>query len=147
MPSLSNLQLTLQRNGSDLDRDSQRRVSVSFTTNFNRTEVFAHVVYRADVILRSQGDDDPNSDIGSTRIIGTRIITSAATQVQTTITTSLHREDLNEDPDYITPNREVPAEMRDDEWVAEVRLTPHVFPTVTSHSATVIGSWGLLGQD
>src|SRR5215470_17896063 len=109
MPSLSNIQLALQHNGRDLSRNSQRRVSVSFTTNFSATEMFAHVVYRADVILRSQGDQ-PDVDNTSTRIIGTRVITSAAAQVQTTITTSLHREELNEDPDYLAPNREVPLD-------------------------------------
>jgi hypothetical protein len=112
--------------------------------------MFAHVVYRADVFLRSQNEEDPNSDNAANPFVGTKIITSATSQVQTTITGSILRVNLNEDEDNrrvfggiepIDPN------LRDDEWVAEVRLTPHVFPTVTANSPQVVGSWGALGQD
>ena len=154
MPSISNVRLTIQRNSRDRAQDSPRRVDVSFTTNFNPTEMFAHVVYKAEVNLRPRGEEegDPDSDNGPLRFVGARTITSATNQVQTTITGSVQRINLNEDPDH-SPGRPgeppipVDEDIRDDEWVAEVKLTPHIFSTVVAQSPLVVGSWGFLGQD
>ncbi len=154
MPSISNVRLTIQRNSNDTSQGSPRRVDVSFTTNFSLTEMFAHVVYKAEVNLRSQNEEgqDPNLDNGALRLVGTRIITSATNQVKTTMTTSLQRIFLNEDVDMQPghngqPPVTVDADIRDDEWVAEVKLMPHIFPTVVAQSPLVVGSWGFLGQD
>ena len=154
MPSISNVRLTIQRNSENTSQASPRNVEVSFTTSFTQREMFAHVVYKAEVNLRSQNEEglDPSLDDGALRLVGTRIISSTANQVQTTVTSSLQRILLNEDFDH-RPGRpgeppiEVAPALRDDEWVAEVKLTPHVFPTVVAQSPVVVGSWGFLGQD
>lgn len=153
MPSISNVQLTIQTNHADLSQGSPRRVDVSFTTSFNATEMFAHVVYKAEVYLRSAtglGRGEVQDDTTGMRAIGSKIITSASNQVQTNISGSLLRVNLNEDSDTRVLNGNVidyPEDVRDDEWVAEVKLMPHIFSTTIAQSPQVVGSWGIRGQD
>jgi len=146
MPSISNLQLNIQPVNAN-DPQSPRTVSVTFTTNFNATEMFAHVVYRAEVNLKSQRGATEAFDLPANRFVGRRNIRSVASQVQTTISNSFNRSSLDEDADFRIVNgnlQEVSPVVRDDEWAAEVTLTPLVFDTVTAQSPVVVGTWGPL---
>jgi hypothetical protein len=157
MATITNIVLNLQHGGvgsgtgttTELGLPAApRTASVTFTTDFNRIEVLAGTVFKADVKLVSI-EEGPLSPEGSSQPMGTAYIKATNNgPVQTTLEQVFTRTNLDEDRDSIINSRTgLLVKIRPDEWVARVTLSPVVFNSVTADSDLVIGSWGILGQD
>jgi hypothetical protein len=133
MPGISNLELTLRR------RPDTRIARVNFTTTFTPTEIFAHAVYKAIVEIRSGGNclNDFEDDC---RILHVDTITLMASSnpVQTLVERNFSETLFFEEQLFHGKAIGSPQQR---EWIAIVKLIPHIFETVTAESIEVPGSW------
>lgn len=137
MPNISNPILSLQHGGAGTTRTAR----VNFTVSFTSLEVLAGEVFQADVSIKS---DDGSSNI----VVGTTFVQASSTPTPVSVSKTLTRMNLDEDPDFhVAHNGNVIIREDRDEWKAVITLSPVVFSTVTAQSPIVTGSWGARGND
>jgi hypothetical protein len=146
MAAITNVTLNLQRSGS-LAPSSPRTASVTFTTKFSLFEVQGNALFNADVRLYPVD----GMTLGISLNIGSASVRATDITVQTTLSITLKRSDLDEDQDRETWYDEhghpfYISEELVDEWRARVVLTP-VIQTITRYSSIVQGSWGYEGNN
>ena len=147
MPTVSNVQLQIQKTPTQQTPTASRLVTVTYQLGFTQQEVDARASFQVRVSLLSIDNNTlPVTTFGLTATPGV---------VSRTETHTFQRRQLDEEPDFEIifdsqghPHR-VSSEMPD-AWRARVMATylpEPVFGNATSVSASVNGSWGALGDD
>lgn len=140
MPGISNLELTLRRKSHA--SMNYRVARVSFTTNFTQTEIFAHAVFKAVVELRTSKENVPDFD-DTFRVLHVDIITLMADSNPVQSLVERHfSESLFCSEITMPENNGMGNGQPDEEWVAVVKLSPHIFETVTAESPEARRAWG-----
>lgn len=147
MPTVSNVQLQIQKTPLQQAPTAARKVTVTYQLGFSQPEIDARASFQVRVSLLSFDNN--------TLPVTTFGLTAAPGLVSRTETHTFQRRQLDEEPDFEIiidsqghPHR-VPSEMPD-AWRARVMATyvpEPVFGNATSVSTSVNGSWGALGDD
>jgi hypothetical protein len=147
MPTISNVQLQIQKTPLHQAPTASRTVTVNYQVTFNQAEVNARANFQVRVSLLSNDNN--------VLPITTFNLTAAAGPVSRTETRAFERRQLDEDTDSIIifdpqghPHK-IPLEMPD-MWRARVMViyVPEpVFGNATNISGSVTGSWGAQGDD
>lgn len=147
MPTVSNVQLQIQKTPTQQAPTASRKVTVTYQLGFTQQEIDSRASFQVRVSLLSIDNNTlPVTTFGLTAIPGV---------VSRTETHTFQRRQLDEEPDFEIifdsqghPHR-ISSEMPD-AWRARVMATylpEPVFGNATSVSASVNGSWGALGDD
>ncbi len=146
MPSISNLELTIQKTTAQQAPTASRLVTVSYQLGFTQAEINARANFQVRVSLLSNDNDS--------RAIRTFNLTAVTGMVSRTETTTFQRNQLDEDHDSFFNQHAFPPIFiiveRTDVWMARVTVTyvpEQVFGNASSLSPSVTGSWGAEGDD